>query len=162
MSVLWLNILIYRCLHFHCQMSAAVLMKIFCDQNRPIQFFHIRGIYMYNWMCRTINPMYVLIKLKLFSLNKIASVWNSPSTQSQAFGWRWGKDYCSTCLINWRTHQNTLVKRCISTTLLFLGIQSSYKFHHEKEIFKLRDFGYIHIVSSVLYSDCELIKYVFT
>lgn len=124
---------------FTFQMRAAVLLDNFCDQNRPIHFFHIRRIYnfwttliikmIYNQrMCRTINPMYVLIKLKLFSLNKIASVWTSPSNQSQAFGWRWGEDYCSTCLINWHTHQNTLVKRCISTTSLFSGIHSSNKF----------------------------------
>lgn len=115
-------------LHFHCQMSAAVLINNFCDQNRPIQFFHIRRIYMYNLMCRTINPMYVLIKLK------IASVWTSPSTQSQAFGWRWGEDYCCSCIYDYTLFGDTFLLKLNSVS-------------HKRKIFKLRDL----IVSSVLY-----------
>lgn len=136
-------------------MIAAVHINNFCDQNRPIQFFHIGVRYnfwstlfikmIYNqWMCRTINPMYVLIKLKLFSLNKIASVWTSPSTQSQAFGWRWGEDYCSTCLINWRTHQNTSLNAAYLRLYSFRGY-IPLKNSPFKQIFKLRDFGYIYI-----------------
>lgn len=52
------------------------------------------------WMCRKINPMYVLIKiLKFFLWIKSPAYELSHRPSLKLSGWRWGEDYCRPCLV---------------------------------------------------------------